>query len=320
VGAQIGRLFESSLVKQRNLHALAVQNFAHHFFASEACHPAVSEASVFILQVMTNLVIRCSIALFALLVVFPAKSVLAEPLHLQLSSMASPAEPQRVETWIEEWDPLARCWARIDRPSANCPLPPPRLAQQTTSGRLAQYGPFLVLNERSAALIDTTDSGSLDQFERMIAAFPYLDQLNFINAPGTVDDLTNLKLGRRIRGTGLSTHVPANGSARSGAVDLFLAGVRRTMAKGARFAVHSWRDNLGQGPADFPEYHPVNVMYLEYYMDMGMSHKRAREFYRMTNSVTNPNALWFGPEEMHLWLTDPAMAELRGIRERALPE
>jgi len=43
----------------------------------------------------------------------------------------------------------------------------------------------------------------------------------------------------------------------SGAVDLFLAGVRRSVANGATVGVHSWADGFGEGssyPRDAPEH------------------------------------------------------------------
>lgn len=112
----------------------------------------------------------------------------------------------------------------------------------------------------------------------------------------------------RTKTTGSSRcpHVPSNGSARSGAVDLFIAGVRRTMDMGARFAVHCWSDIYGRSPHDFDEHDPVNELYLNYYMDMGMSHDKAHEFYAMTNSVPHSSALWFGPEEMQKWIDTPS--------------
>jgi hypothetical protein len=151
-------------------------------------------------------------------------------------------------------------------------------------------------------VVGGTAADSLIHFERMMQAFPRLERLNFVDAPGTVNDVVNLELGRRIRARGLSTHIPANGSARSGAVELFLAGTQRTMEPGALFAVHSWLDTFGRGPSDFAADDPVNRLYVDYYVDMGMSEADARAFYAMTNSVPHSSALWFGPEQMNHWL------------------
>jgi hypothetical protein len=257
------------------------------------------------------------ISLLVVAAVLVASLSLAYPALREFADRTLPADVQRVETWIEEWDSEAHCWVRIDLPAPECAPDRPRLAYDARIVPIAQFGPFVVLNKGLAAVIGTTNAESPYQFERMIAAYPAITQINFIDAAGTVDDVANLKLGRDIRAAGISTHVPANGSVRSGAVDLFLAGSLRTMEEGARFAVHSWRDNYGRGPADFPEHDPVNRLYIDYYIDMGMSHEKAREFYKMTNSVSNSNALWFGPEQMRFWLTAPPSAKTRIVRERA---
>lgn len=246
------------------------------------------------------------IALFAISTILATSSSTDQTSTAEYHSADRKVGVQVVETWVEEWDPDKRCWIRIDRPSAGCSSEVVRLVEDEILSPGVAFGPFVVLSERVAGLVGTTDSQSLKYFERMIAAYPDIDQLNFIDAPGTIHDVSNLMLGRLIRASGLSTHVPSNGSARSGAVDLFIAGVRRTMDNGARFAVHCWSDVYGRSPHDFDEHDPVNELYLNYYMDMGMSHDKAHEFYAMTNSVPHTSALWFGPEEMQKWIDTPS--------------
>ncbi len=238
----------------------------------------------------------CAAIALATLAFAPAVPVAAS------TAGAGAAAGKVVQTWVEEWDPVHSCWFRIDAPSGNCGSEVRRPAPEDIVYPLPRYGPFLVLDERVAGVFGITDRATLDHFNAMIADFPDIDQLNFVNAGGTVNDVSNLKLGRIIRASGISTHVPGHGSARSGAVELFLAGVRRTMERGARFAVHSWRDNQGRSPRNFDQHDPVNQLYLAFYMEMGMSHDKAHAFYDMTNSVPHSEALWFGPEEMRQWL------------------
>lgn len=207
-----------------------------------------------------------------------------------------------IETWIEEWDPERACWVRLHEPFAKCSAEVGRPQPEEIVYPLPRFGPFLVLNERVAGIFGIINAQSLNHFERMLGEFPDIDQLNFVDAAGTDDDIANLKLGRIIRASGIATHVPAHGSARSGAVELFLAGGRRTMERGARFAVHRWRDQTGRGPQDYPAHHPFNALYLDYYIEMGMSHDKSHAFYDMTNSVPHSDALWFGPDEMTYWL------------------
>ena len=162
---------------------------------------------------------------------------------------------------------------------------------------IAAFGPFRVLNPTRAALVDATDEASPHEFARMLLAFPQLRRLEMIECPGTSDDTANLRLGRMIRRAGLETHVPADGSVRSGAVELFLAGKRRSAEPGAEFAVHSWRDAEGREADDVADEDPVNRAYLAYYREMGLSETQARAFYAMTNSAPNDGALWLTERE-----------------------
>lgn len=243
-------------------------------------------------------------------------------------------------SWVEEWDPIRSEWVPVAENSApfapaafdpvatplaaaeSAPLAEPvrfiaRPPRRASDPGLAAFGPFRVIDARRAAIVGATDADSPRAFAAMLAAYPGLEVLEFADAPGTSHDLANLRLGRAIRAAGLATHVPAGGSARSGAVELFLAGTRRSIDPRALFAVHSWRDELGREPADFAPDAPENRLYLDYYAEMGMTAEQAREFYAMTNSVPHSGALWLEGGEMARWI---APAEDRTLATRALPQ
>lgn len=235
-------------------------------------------------------------------------------------------------SWVEEWDPAKRRWVRVDEGSAlesaradGVPViretvtrgtPTIGIAIQTQNtaryrmpgaepvipASIARYGPFLVIDGRRAAVVGSTGTTTPSEFDRMMHDFPGLKVLEFLEAPGTSNDIANLALGRRIRAVGLATHVPTGGSVRSGAVELFLAGAQRSIAQGAQFAVHAWLDNYGREPDDFAADDPVNRLYLDYYVEMGMSEARARAFYAMTNSTPHAGAKWLKAAEMRRWL------------------
>lgn len=244
-----------------------------------------------------------------------------------------------VTRWVEEWDPASQQWVRVaDAPAtlsrAAFDTATPRTTAVSRSGNtvvtetvhepearlipaarrplpsagVARFGPFAVLDPTRAALVGATDAASPQAFARMLAAYPDLAVIEFLDAPGTSHDLANLRLGRAIRRAGLATHVPAGGSARSGAVELFLAGTRRTVDPAALFAVHAWRDELGREPTDFAPDAPENRLYLDYYAEMGMSAEQARAFYAMTNSVPHAGALWLRGSEMARWIVPQAEA------------
>ena len=167
---------------------------------------------------------------------------------------------------------------------------------------IASYGPFRVLDAGRAALVGATDEASPTQFAAMLRAYPGIALIEMIECPGTEDDGANLRLGRMIHASGISTHVPAGGSVRSGGVELFLAGKNRMADPGAEFAVHSWADEDGREAKDYPADAPENRAYIAYYEEMGMPEPQARAFYAMTNSVSNSQAKWLGSADIGQWV------------------
>ncbi len=149
----------------------------------------------------------------------------------------------------------------------------------------AAYGPFRVVNPQTVEVRGTIDSDSPARFKALLDANPGVKTLRMVECPGSEDDDANLALARMVRKAGLATHVPANGSIRSGGVELFLAGVSRTADKGAQFGVHSWRDSDGYEATDYPPTAPVHGEYLRFYKDMGLADDRAEAFYAFTNTA-----------------------------------
>ena len=94
---------------------------------------------------------------------------------------------------------------------------------------------------------------------------------------------------------------------------------RREVEDGARFAVHSWRDNRGREARDFAQGSPEHRYYLDYYREMGMSDAGARSFYAMTNSVPNARARWLDAEDMRGWLARTVGAAANDNQEDAQP-
>ncbi|MDE1467249.1 alpha/beta hydrolase [Aurantiacibacter sp. D1-12] len=199
-----------------------------------------------------------------------------------------------VEEWVEEV-PASRF------------VSPEHEAAETQA--IAAYGPFRVLDANTVALVDITDSRAPAQFSAMLAAHPGIEVLEFVEAPGTHDDLANFRVARMVRENGIATRVPEGGSVRSGAVELFLAGVTREIDADSTFAVHGWLDEYGRGAEDYPMHAPEHRRYLDYYAEMGMGEEQARAFYAMTNSVPFEQALWMSGEEMQAWVNESGMID-----------
>lgn len=298
------------------------------------------------------------VALFSVLFVLTQLVLMEAPAVAQVGGNSyQSARTVTVESWVEEWDPAAGRWIRVAQGQAEAgafeeTIPTittaivnqqvvaetrtyprteaqsaPRLsarfarpvAIRDLAHRSAQYGPFIVTSATHAAVVGPTDSDAPRHFDAMLRDFPQLATLEMIEAPGTTNDLANLEVGRMIRAAGIATHVPQGGSVRSGAVELFLAGITRTLEDGAQFAVHSWLDNYGREADDFDPDHPAHRLYLDYYVEMGMSDARARAFYDMTNSVPHASALWLKAHEMRPWLA-PETPRMRIAAREFTPE
>jgi hypothetical protein len=171
---------------------------------------------------------------------------------------------------------------------------------------VARFGPFVVINSHTVEVRGVIDSRAPDQFRRALAAFPGVKQLRMVECPGSEDDEANLALARQVRRAGINTHVPANGSIRSGGVELFLAGVKRTSEPGAQFGVHSWIDEDGREAKDYAANDPVHSEYISFYQDMGLQPERARAFYAFTNSVAPSSGVHYmtGSELARFGLTN----------------
>ncbi|ANU06350.1 hypothetical protein [Paraurantiacibacter namhicola] len=207
------------------------------------------------------------------------------------ATMALPPQPLRASNDTPAYAPSA---ARFVSP----------LVATTESEAIAAYGPFRVLDDGRAALVDITDSHTPTHFEAMLAAHPGIASLQLVEVPGTYDDRANLALGRMIRARGIATHVPEGGSVRSGGVELYLAGASRSAHPEAQFAVHAWMDQDGLEANDYAADSPEHRRYLDYYAEMGMEPGEARDFYWMTNSVGFGDALWLTGADMAQWVPE----------------
>lgn len=122
--------------------------------------------------------------------------------------------------------------------------------------------------------------------------------------PGTEDAETNLRIARLIRERGLTTHLERRSRIASGAVDLFIAGSKRTMECGALIGVHSWSFDGKIGPKDIgvDRNQSLHEGFLD---DMGID----TAFYVFTREAAPPEDIYFmqyGEIERFGLLTEPA--------------
>lgn len=107
------------------------------------------------------------------------------------------------------------------------------------------------------------NSRTYNQFVRLHKNNPQVDTILMHEIDGSTDDEVMIKLGYYLRKHGFKTMLHAESEIYSGGVDLFLAGVERTMERGAIIGVHSWSDGERDG-ADFPRSSPEHDMNRNY--------------------------------------------------------
>ena len=147
----------------------------------------------------------------------------------------------------------------------------------------------------------TIDADSCKQVREVLSRELRIGTLVFTMVPGSIDDETNLALGRMLRNARIVTYLPARGMVASGGTDLFLAGVRRVVERGSRVGVHSWRAGglFGRSAVGLPRDHRDHTMYLDYYRVVGIP----EDFYWFTLQAASP-------DDVH-WMTDDEMATYR---------
>lgn len=142
---------------------------------------------------------------------------------------------------------------------------------------LGNIASVVVLNQFTTTefVVDDTElwmngeinSKTYDQFIEVIEANPQIETLVEEVVPGSLDDDTMIKLAYKVRELGLNTRLLATSEIDSGGVDLFLAGVERTMEDGAHIGVHSWSDGIKEA-AEYPRDAPEHEKNRQYIVDM----------------------------------------------------
>jgi len=146
-------------------------------------------------------------------------------------------------------------------------------------------------------------SDTLAVMQALFSTYPQINTLVMQNVPGSMDDEVNLLASMEIRNRSINTHIPADGMVASGGTDMFLAGVKRSIAPGAKIGVHSWDDGSGKAALDYPRDHQAHVSYLDYYKAIGIT----TDFYWYTlEAAPAEGNHWMTAEEMVLYgvLTD----------------
>ena len=175
------------------------------------------------------------------------------------------------------------------------------LALAILLGACASYDSVTVHRSDNALVLNgVIDSETAHTLRAAMSANPAVRKLVLQNIPGSADDEHSLRvLSRYIRGSGLTTVVPANGLVASGGTDMVTMGRYRVIEPGACIGVHSWAMQglmTMDAGADLPRDDAGHDLYLDFYQDMGI----VEEFYWFTLQAAGPDKVhWMTEEEIN---------------------
>lgn len=178
---------------------------------------------------------------------------------------------------------------------------------QTSEAIAGAGNSFIEVKENQAYLSGNLGTKTYSQIRNLIANHPKVKTLVMLNVPGSVNDLVNMHTGRLLRENSFTTKVLSNSRIASGGVDLFCAGKKRIVEKGAKLGIHSWCCIGGNNLTDnnftatqVPKDHPAHRFQLEYFtMMLG---KKGDDFYFHTLSAAPFDGMhYMTPQEIKEW-------------------
>ncbi len=138
------------------------------------------------------------------------------------------------------------------------------------------------IDDTNAIVRGDLGAKTFEQVEYLVENHPEVDTLVLQDISGSVNDEVNVQTGRLVREAGLNTFVPANGEIFSGGVDLFAAGLQRTIESGATLGVHAWCCGPeGESAHELAQDDPAHDDQLAYFTEM-LGADLGPEFYFFT--------------------------------------
>lgn len=168
-----------------------------------------------------------------------------------------------------------------------------------TENKGPKFGIFTVQEDSTTIHMNGEINRSIvNNFNAMIKAYPKAKKIIMLDCPGSGDDEANLKVSKKMHDLKFEFHLTANSEIASGAVDMYLAGVKRTLEKGSKIGVHSWAGDNKEA-TDFPRGHKFHLEYINYYTSVGFNQKEAEDFYYFTiNAASADDIHWMTEEEI----------------------
>lgn len=166
----------------------------------------------------------------------------------------------------------------------------------------------LKVKGKEAFLSGTLGTITYNQLKNVIKNHPEVETIVLQDVRGSINDEVNMHTGRILREAGLNTKVLADSHIASGGVDLFAAGVSRTVVKGAKLGVHSWAGEDVKGD-ELPKEHPAHQYQLRYFRQM-LGEKFGPDFYFYTlTSAPAEDIYYMSDKEIQEWTLSTVFKE-----------
>ena len=124
---------------------------------------------------------------------------------------------------------------------------------------------YLEIKDNEAYLSGSLGTVTYAQIKDLIKNHPEVRTIIMTSISGSVNDAVNMHTGRLLRKNGFTTKLLSNSDISSGGVDLFCAGNKRIVEKGAKVGVHSWCCVNGHVADELPKEHPAHKYQLAYF-------------------------------------------------------
>ncbi len=139
------------------------------------------------------------------------------------------------------------------------------------------------------------------QLKDLIQNHPTIKTIVMTNISGSVNDAVNMHTGRLLRQHGFTTKVLSDSDIASGGVDLFCAGIKRIVEKGAKIGVHSWCCVNDKTAIEIPKDHPAHQYQIEYFT-RALGKKMGPDFYFYTLEASPFDSVhYMSDEEIKKW-------------------
>ncbi|MEW7280911.1 hypothetical protein ABW636_20150 [Aquimarina sp. 2201CG1-2-11] len=173
-----------------------------------------------------------------------------------------------------------------------------------TATTSTEFGIFKSINDTTAEMNGLISSDTPTHFDNLLKQYPNLKTINMLQCPGSEDDNANLIVSKKMHDAKIEFHLFATSAIASGAVDMYVGGIKRTREPGSKIGVHSW----GAGPGEpiatsYPKGHEVHLPYINYYKSVGFTQKEAEDFYYFTIEAA--------PAESIHWMTDEEITKYK---------